>query len=106
MWSGDDKTITVTVTDSAGAAQDITLATITYKLQPAVDDATGVVTKTVGAGVTITVPASGIFTVDLDPVDTAGFAGDYYHEAQVTSAGGVVATVLVGNVAINVDAIV
>ena len=105
MWSGDDKTITVTVVDGDGTAQDITAATISYKLQPAVDDATGAITKTVGSGVTITNAAGGIFTVDIAAANTASFAGIYYHECQVTSSGGVVSTVFVGNVTINQDAI-
>ena len=97
MWSGDDKTLTVTV------SSDITAATINYSLAADVDS-TAIFTKaTGGSGITITDAANGVFTIDLATADTATLAGVYFHECQVTDAAANISTVFVGHVMINKD---
>ena len=96
MWAGDTKTLTVTVTDGAGAAKNITSATISWKL---LDEQGGTVrlTKTVGSGIALTTPTSGIFTVSIATGYTSSLvAGKYYHEANVTDSSSNVSTVLIG----------
>ena len=98
MYAGDSKTLTVTVTDGAGAAKNITSATITWKM---LEEQGGTVklTKTVGSGIALTTPSSGIFTVTIAAADTSAFlAGQYYHEAEVTDSGSLVSTVLTGTI--------
>lgn len=97
MYSGDDEDIAVTVVDDAGAAVDLTGATITWKLADSrggtieitkVNDST--------SGVTITNAAAGEFTIHLSATDTDSLAGVYYHEAQVEDSLGHKTTVLTG----------
>ena len=100
MWSGDDKTITVTL------STDITGATINYAIAASVGSTALITKATGGSGIAITDAANGIFTIDLDPSDTSSKAGVYYHECQVTDTSSVVSTVFVGSVTINADLII
>ena len=96
MYAGDTNTITVTVTDSAGAVVNITGATITWKLLEE-QGGTIALTKTVGSGIIITNGAGGIFTIALAATDTASLlAGAYYHEAELTDTSSNVSTILIG----------
>jgi hypothetical protein len=98
MTAGDDKSITVYVTDqTTGAAVDITSATIAWKATKSLRT-TAVISKTTSAGITITSGSGGIFTIALTPSNTSSLTpGDYRHEAQITFSGsGLVATVLKG----------
>lgn len=95
LWSGNHATLTIPVLNAAGAVVPITGAAIKWVLSKAVDSA-ALVTKTVGAGVTITNGAGGIFTVALLPADTSSLWGIYYHEAEVTDGSGNIVTVLTG----------
>ena len=70
MWSGDDKTITVTL------STDITGATINYAIAANVGSTALITKATGGSGIAITDAANGIFTIDLDPSDTSRKAGD------------------------------
>ena len=100
MWQGDDRDIVATISDSAGSAVNITGVTATYSLGTAVDQ-TATFTKTVGSGIVLTTPASGIMTISIDPADTATLAGCYYHELVITDASGNVNTAFIGEVTIN-----
>ena len=88
-FTGKDKLLRFTVVDSTGAAVDITGWAVTYVLVPVGSDANVVpmISKTVGSGITLTTPASGILTVtiaDTDTDDTLG--GTYYYELRRTDA--------------------
>jgi hypothetical protein len=50
-------------------------------------------------------PANGLATVQLDRADTAGLAGAYRHECEVTLGGGAVHTVFIGTMEIAKSAI-
>jgi hypothetical protein len=96
MTVGDDKSLRVSVTDADGAVVAITSATISWKVTRSLRS-TAVLTKTTSSGISITSGSGGIFTISIDPADTASLTpGDYYHEAQVTFSGGDVGTVLKG----------
>lgn len=108
MWSGDDKTLTITVTDANDVVVDLTGASaLVWILKRSKHAAAILVTKGLGAGVTITDAENGIFTVDLNPADTAALTqNNYYHEAQITDASGNISTLLIGTANIKFDAIV
>lgn len=97
MVSGDDKTLSITVTDSAGDAVDLTGASASWALGKQGQAALVIKTGTISA------PATGVVTIALEPADTAALAGNYYHEMQVTDASGNVSTVAAGAVYIRAD---
>lgn len=82
-------TLTVTVLDSDGNAQDITGATAQFTLART-PRATALIEKTTSDGIALTTPASGVLTVALDNTDTAGLAGFYYYEVVVTLTSGAI----------------
>jgi len=100
MYAGDTRKLIVTVVDQDGIDVDLIGGSVTWQLAKSDwkkdPDASVLVTKTSGAGQIEL--ADGSFIVNLQPADTAGFDGSYYHEAQVTLADGTVGTPLVGKV--------
>jgi len=85
------------VTDSQGGAFDLTgAAAIAWQLACSAGSAAPAVSKSLGAGIAITDGPNGVFTVMLDPSDTAALSGLYYHEAEVTDGAGNRSTVLTG----------
>ena len=105
MWSGDTKVLEVTITDSDGAAVDLTGATISYVLQRNVNSAAATISKTTDDGISITDASGGVFQITLDASDTASLSGSYYHECQITDASGNASTVFTGTVTMKDDAI-
>ena len=71
IFAGEDRDLVYTVADSAGAAVDVTGWAISW--------VAGAVTKTVGAGVALTTPASGVVTVTLAAADTEALSGLLSH---------------------------
>ena len=73
MRWGESAVWVVTVTDADGAPVNITGATMSFTAKWAATDAdtAKVFQKTVGAGIILTAPASGIATVTLAVTDTA-----------------------------------
>ena len=102
--SGDSRRLQFTVTDAAGAAVDLTGATITWALATKLGGTT-LLTKTIGAGITVNGASAGQFYVAVDPADTASLAGTYYHEAEVVDALANKATVAVGTLTVIQDQI-
>lgn len=102
MVSGDSKTLDIGIVDGDGVAVDVSTApAIAYQIA-ASPAATALVTKTLASGITV---ATSTVSVTLAPADTASLAGVYYHELQVTDAGGRVFTALSGYVTIERDLI-
>jgi hypothetical protein len=86
FYLGEDVSITVTVTDDAGSAVDITGMSISYLVWSGTNAA--VITKTVGSGIALTTPASGILTITIADTDTDAIApGRYNHELKITDNG-------------------
>jgi hypothetical protein len=100
---GDSVTLTVTVT-SGGVAKNLTSATIKWSCARSADGSAAL-SKTTSSGITITNAAGGIFQVALSKTDTAALLGYYYHEAEVTDAGGNVSTVMTGHLTVTQDLI-
>lgn len=102
FYSGDTMEITVTVTNSAGAAVDCSSVTIVYGLDTAPHSGgTPLISKASGAGdFTIGGGSNNEIAFTLDPADTEDLDGTYYHEMEITNAAGDVATVLEGTVEI------
>ena len=107
MHSGDSKNIIVTVKDENDAVVDITGATVDWQMARSQNSATPDLVKstTGGNGITLTDPVNGVFTVALDATDSDDFIGAYYHEAQVTDAGGKISTVIIGTITVLTDLI-
>jgi len=90
FFRGEDKVLSVTVDDGATppVAKNITGWTLAFTLRQSAGDATALVTKTVGAGITITTPLSGIFQVSLEDIDTIALApGKYAYDCKRMDAG-------------------
>lgn|SRR5574342_852256 len=83
IWQGEDKSITVTLTDASGNAYGSTAGlTFLYRVTTQATDRSAIIEKTTSAGITngiseITIALDKADTDDLDP-------GDYYHELRVT----------------------
>lgn len=97
LFSGDDRTLTFTMRDRAGAAVSITgTFTFTIASGPKPTDAAEITKTGTPSGSTVTVTLAGSDTADLE--------GEYYFELQVTetssSADSIVAF---GKVTINED---
>lgn len=66
-----------------------------YEVSKRVGTATPVITKTLGSGVTITTPSTGIVVVTLSDAETASLpVGEVYHQLTITESSGTVAVVL------------
>lgn len=90
---GDDAQLVFTIKNQAGNAIDLTGATaMTFKAAASLSAAASI-SKTLGAGIVNTTPASGIVTVTLTDSDTDLEAGVYYFELQITDASGNIMTV-------------
>ena len=90
MMRGDSRTFTVTMTDSAGDPYDLTDAVVQFTVDNLFE-------KTVGAGIVVSDPETGVAVVTVDPDDTEG-AGRraYRYDVQVTLSDGTVRTPLRG----------
>ena len=101
ITAGDTKTIGDNVIEKDDAsATDITGATIAWKVAQS-HRGTVVISKSTADDIAITSGTGGTFTIDLAAADTASLRGDYYHEIQITFAGGEIATVLKGKMTVS-----
>lgn len=93
MTRGDSREFSVTVSDAAGDPYDLTDATISFTVDDLFD------AKTVGAGITVTAPETGVAVITIDPADTED-APDrrtaYDYDVQIILADGRVKTPLRG----------
>ncbi len=93
MHQGNDKSIEVSVVDNDGDAVDVSTATgAQYELAKNQSSVVKV-TKTLGAGISV---SGSMVTVVLDDTDTEDLAGNYYHELEVIDAAGYIHTALHG----------
>lgn len=100
MVSGDSATLSMTARDLSDAVVDLTGGTLRWELHAKGCGDADVSKATGGSGITVTDADDGTFTVTLDPGDTTDLRGEYLHEAQFTSAGGAVTTVVRGRLTI------
>lgn len=103
---GDTHLIKATVVDpDDGSAVDLTTAVIRYKLAKSVTATTVNISKTVGAGITVTDGPAGKMEIRLDQTETALLAGDFYHECEVKVDGNVY-TVFTGKISFTKDLVI
>jgi hypothetical protein len=95
---GDEYAFTVTVkVPPDGVALNITGATVTMTARTAFD-AAAVFTKTVGDGITLTTPTSGIMDIVIPGTDTTNLGGTaLFYDIEVI-VGGLTHTVLRGSI--------
>lgn len=74
---GDTITLAIAAKKADGTAQTLVgkLLTFTAKDRLADLDAAAIISKSIGAGITVDNAAGGLATVTLSPADTAGFTG-------------------------------
>lgn len=105
---GDTNTYTGTVLDSSDAAVNLTGCTLRFTAKLArsdADDATGVITKTTGSGITHVNAAAGTYRITLDPEDTDALTAAtlYWWDLQLTDGSGGVFTVGSGTLTMTTD---
>lgn len=90
-FTGEDKALVFTIYESDETTpQDITGWTVSWRLKRRQSDAdsAALLTKTVGGGISLTTPLSGVLTVSVADTDTdAILAGSYFHELKRTTDG-------------------
>jgi hypothetical protein len=105
-YSGDDKTVTITVLDNNDDAVLMGGASATFRVFNPVDGST-LFTKTTGAG-EISI-LSNVLTVTVNAADTASLGGTsflvYRYECEVIDGSGNVSTVARGRFTIHADSI-
>jgi len=102
MYSGDDQTIEITVTDADGNPVDLSNSELTFVISRY---DTAEVTKTTGSGITVGGTDSNVATVQLDASDTEALSGEFDLELQQTDGAGNVATLTRGRLTIEADLI-
>jgi hypothetical protein len=82
MWQGEDKTITVSLTNSSGSPYGDTDGLVfTWKVATSESATTALITKATGSGIT---NGTSQITIAIDEADTDDMApGTYYHELRV-----------------------
>jgi len=102
MFRGDDNPITLTITDSAGDAVDITGYTffMTVKKTYEDSDTDAIISKTVKNH---TDPTGGITTITLTNSDTSKAAGVYKYDIQMKTDANLVYTLTVDDFILNDD---
>lgn len=99
MYQGDSKRLHFTITDGSGAPLDISDAAVTWQASKGSTSRfslTPVLTKAIGAGLTITDELNGALVVELLPADTENLRGSFYYELEIQDASGDVATAATG----------
>lgn len=88
LFRGERAVITATLYGSDGAAEDVTGWALSFVVRPRVREGNeAVITKTVGHGVTLTTPASGVVTVETDADDNDLAPGVYDYTLARTDSG-------------------
>ena len=98
IYTGEDATITVTIYSDAAQTtpQNITGWSIQFVVHGQ-GFATAIITKTVGNGITLTTPASGVLTITLAAADTASLIPGQYTFSIARTDTGAAANLTEGN---------
>lgn len=99
MYAGDDKIFTFTITDSTGAAVDLSdLSDAQWTLKRHQSSTTATLSKVLDSGVSDASGSTGIITVTLSDADTLSLTpGLYYYELRVEESDGTISTLAVGD---------
>lgn len=103
LVAGEDKTITVPVTDINGVAINLTGASLEWSVKTAMDAASDSITLTTGTspgGIVVAAPTSGVAVITLASASTSALLGGYYHDLRVLDSATHKTTVLKGKVII------
>jgi hypothetical protein len=100
MYAGDDKAVVITVLDADKEPIDLTGCTIRWRASRSQSKTANIIKKTSGAGIALSDPVNGQFTVTLAADDTEDLTGTFYHEAELTFGDGSISTVLSGKMVI------
>jgi hypothetical protein len=89
LTRGDTFIHRITVKNTDETAKDITGATVRYTLRERTYAGTQVLQKTVGSGIALTTPASGVLDVTLSSADTATLSPTitYVYDCELTLSG-------------------
>jgi hypothetical protein len=88
MVSGETKYLVVTILqEGTTTARNITNDLFTWTLRPK-NGGASLASYSIGSGITLTTPASGILTVTLSAAATTAQAGEYTHELRMTASTG------------------
>ncbi len=90
LTQGTDESLNLAITDAAGAAVDLTGATVTFVLATPNDGTTELTLTTTSSpqGITITDASGGLVSVPLVDSDTDSLLGDYQYEVKITESDG------------------
>jgi len=105
MHRGDDKVYELAVTNKVtGAVVDITGCTLTMTWKEALDEA-AVLTKTNGAGITLTDPTNGKAEIAIDAADTSGFTEKrtFFFDVYILKTTGKGETLVKGKFIVDLD---
>jgi predicted RecA/RadA family phage recombinase len=84
IYKGED----VAITDSLSPVTNITGWSLQFTLRKNYGDTSAILTKTIGAGITVTDVTNGVFKIALANADTANLApGVYVYDVERTDAG-------------------
>ncbi|MBS0219142.1 MAG: hypothetical protein JSR91_00220 [Proteobacteria bacterium] len=95
VFAGENRTLALAARDASNLPVDLTGSTVAWYVGRGPRWPCNVhplITKTA----TLTTPASGLFSVAVDPSDTQYAQGDFAHEAHMTDADGNVTMVCMG----------
>lgn len=104
MSAGAGLILKITVFDEAGAPLPLAgTQAVTWKLARSARSTTAVLTKTLGDGATVITDDAaegganaGRLNVQIDPADSAGLAGEYFHECTLQDADGDLSRIFYG----------
>lgn len=107
MKRGTTKSLVMTIKEN-GAAINVTGYTFWFTAKYNYEDADSakVFQKTVGSGITLTTPASGIITVKLSPTDTSGLPAHttrLYYDLKMKDGSSNVYSILSGELVVEPD---
>jgi hypothetical protein len=97
FYTGDSRNLLITVVDQNDGVITITDAAIEWIL---ISQGKTVLSKEVGAGITISNPTAGQFTISLTANDTRSLSGTYQHMTRVTTSDGNSSIVLTGTITV------
>jgi hypothetical protein len=99
MVAGDTTALNVVLSDSSGDSMNLTGASARWQLA-LTNRGPALISKSIGAGITVTSALGGALTIVLEPEDTVDLSGRYYHELEIVDSTGNVSTVTTGFVTI------
>ena len=88
MVSGETKYLVITILqEGTSTPRNITADTFTWLLRPK-NGGASLASYSIGSGIALTTPASGILTVTLSAAATTAQAGEFTHELRMTASTG------------------